>query len=224
MWGYPLACRLRRGFCHRTGRLLNVMIDLCRQRFSSKTNRIAKRVGLGPTVADCHDAFDSKQQGTTIFGVVHARHHACEHGLDLGWLNADLLHHGNHGAQHIFSAALADLQQHVAGEAIANYHVALAAKQFATFHVAEEVDWHLLQQRTGFLDQRVALQLFTADIEDADARLGHPKGARIISPTHDRVLRQMVRLGLRICTDVDHQERVLLALNDRADCRATNAF
>src|SRR5262249_48868961 len=204
--------------------LLDVQVDLRRHRLARRADRVAERGCLRSAVADGHDALDAEQQGTAVLGVVDLRRHAREHLVDLLLLDAGLLHQPEHRSQHALAARLADLQQHVAGEAVPDHDLARAREQLDALHVAVELDRHLLEQPARLLDQRVALQLLAADVEDAYLRLRDAERAAVVGRAHDRVLREVMGLRLRVGADVDDQERVLLALDDGADRGAPDAF
>ena len=87
----------------------------------------------------------------------------------------------------------AHLQRDVAGEAVADDHVGVAGVDVAPFDVADEVDRRVLEQLVRLARQIVALALFLADREQADARRLEPERDARVGRAHHRELHEMRR-------------------------------
>src|SRR5262249_2995367 len=99
--------------------------------------------------------------------------------------------------------AFGDFERDVADEAVADDHVATAVVEIAAFDVADEVDRQLLEQREHFFRQLVALALFFADGEQADAGLRLLEDATVIDVAHDGELGEIGRFAVDVGADVD---------------------
>ena len=161
---------------------------------------------VGGAVADDADAAHAEQGRAAIFAVVEAAAELVE-----GAAGEQRAHLGGHGAgkrlaqhfAHKAAYALAGFERHVADKAVADDDVGQAAEDVAALHVADEADGQRLEQRKGLAGEVVALGLFFADGEQADARLVDFEHGAGIHLAHQRELGQILGFAVHIGAHVE---------------------
>src|SRR5215471_13718029 len=158
--------------------IFNLLVDVAPGEFGGDTDRVLDGVDVAAAVADDASAAHAEQRSAAILGVIQALLERRE--STLGKRIADLT--GDGGLQRIAEEflehvhqALADLECDVADEAVANDDVDLARVHVAAFDVADEIEPQALEQRPGRARHVVALVIFLADRENADAWIGTPQ-------------------------------------------------
>ena len=103
---------------------------------------------------------------------------------------------------------LGGLESDVADETIADGDVAVAVEEVAAFDVADEVDSGKgAEQRKGVAGEGVALGVFFADGEQADARVGNLEDVLGVDVPHDGELDEVVGVGVDVGADVEQEGR-----------------
>ena len=159
-----------------------------------------------PTIADSADA---EQRGAAVLGVVEALFEVAE-GL-AGEERADL---GGDGGLQGFAegdgdelgGAFAGLEGDVADEAVADDDVGVAVEEVAAFDVADEVDvGELAEEGQGVAGEGVALGVFFADGEQADAGAVDAEDVAGVHVAHDGELDEVVGVGVDVGAYVEEE-------------------
>ena len=121
---------------------------------------------------------------------------------------------------------LVELENRVAHEPVAHHDVdapglAGAREDVATFHVAEVVDVRRrLEQLVGFLNDRVPLLVFLADVERPNTGPGAAQHVPGVHRAKVREVHELAGVAVHVGTAVDHDHRMSRRREQRADGRA----
>src|SRR6266567_8007128 len=164
----------------------------------------------GSVTDDAH-ATHTQQHRAAVFGVVEAPAELVE-----GLPRKQRPHLGRDGAgerfpQHVAhktANALAGLECYVAHKTVADNHVGVAVEDVAAFHIADELDGERFEQLKRLTREVVALGLFFADGEQADARFLHLEHAAGVHLTHYGELLQVMGLAIHVGAHVEQHAGV----------------
>ena len=165
-------------------------------------------------MADDDDAVDAEQRRAAVLRVVHAPAEPPERALREQV--ADTCRERARRAPRRSSVSTMstrlslDLQHDVAGEAVADDHVGHARVDVARLDVADEVHRRGLQQPVRLASQLVALRLFLADRQQADARRSHAERDLRVHRAHHRELQQVRGPALGVGASVEQHRRPCL--------------
>ena len=111
-----------------------------------------------------------------------------------------------HALEDKLGGALRRLDQDIAAEAVGHHDVRLPSENVLAFDVADEVDPRLgPQQGLGSLDELVALAGLLAIAELSHPRTRDAHQLLGVDTAHHRVLQQVLRLGVRVCADIEEE-------------------
>lgn len=161
---------------------------------------------VGRPMAYDADAADAEEGGAAVLGVVEALLPGLE-GL-LGEESADLRSDGGaqvfaEGGADEFGQAFAGLEGDVADEAVADDDVGAAIEEVAAFDVADDVEAGGAKKGEGFPGLGVALGVFFADGEQADAGVGDVEDAAGVEVAHDGELEEVCGVGVDVGADIE---------------------
>ena len=186
-------------------------------------DRPLEGIGIGAAVALEDQAFQAQQAGAVVAFRIEllerlAREHRAQHRHDA------FLERGLHEARQAFDR----LEHDVADETVAHDDVDRALEDVIAFDIAEKVQFATFgvgaQQHAGGFHRLIALDVFGADVEQADGRARDALDRRTQHRAHDGELVQVVRLAVDVGAEVEDIGRAaLLVRHDRADRRAVDA-
>ena len=175
-----------------------------------------------------HDALQAQQTRPIVAGGVHTFGEGIQAAFgDQGPRHIDdgrLQFLSQGGLEHA-AQTLATLKHHIADKAVANNHIDRALKHVVAFHIAMKADFAACvgraQQFSRHLYERRALDVFVADVEQADGGIFAVFNGRDQGRTHHGELVEILRIALDICTQIEHVGcAVFLVRQRRAQRRA----
>ncbi len=143
-------------------------------KFCGHAHGILHGVRIRRSVRDDADALDAQQRRSAVLGVVEALFEIGERAARQQ--RSDLPRDGcferflKSGADQV-GDAFGNLQGDIADESVGDDHIDFSIVEIAAFDVADKIQRKLLQELKGLAGQIVALGLFFADREQADARM-----------------------------------------------------
>ena len=133
---------------------------------------------------------------------------------------------GEFGLQHLVEhhgESFGRLQHHVADEAVADEDFGRALVDVVAFDIAVEIEARRAQQFPGALRELVALDLFLADVEEADRRPLDAVHRRHQRGSHDRELHELLGRAIDVGAQVQHRHDAVARRQLRGDGRAVDA-
>ena len=210
--------------CRIADLLADLGVDAVRGEVAGDADGVLDRLGVRAAVGDDAAAFDAEERRAAVFGVVDPLLDVVERALraaarrSCAWTSR-VTSVADASCRTISPSDSEALSTTLPMKPSQTIDVRVAVEDVAALGVAHEVEARLLEDAERLLRQLVALALFLADREQADARRVDAEDHLRVEVAHDRELAEVGGLGVDVRADVE-QDGVAFA---RSEATAASA-